>query len=384
MGEKIEKDRKRFIDIVKGKIKQDLKKYFKPGKIILPKVKGQSVGIPIHKIDLPTFRYGNNHGGVGQGQGQPGDDLGPISQKPGEGEEEKQAGEGHGQEIIIEFTQEEILELLKAELPNIQPKGEKMIVSEEKKYTDIRKIGPLSLLHRKRTFKEALKRQMASGQYSLENLKIIPIKDDERYKAQQNIEKPQNNAVLIYMRDVSGSVSFEEREIISYICFCSELWLRSQYDALETAYIVHDTEAKRVETQKEFLEIDFGGGTYISSGHKELIKLISERFPPVLWNIYVLYFSDGMNWGEDDNIVIELLKKDILPVVNQYAYGEVDIYRWWWGGRAKDSGKFSTPGNFGYRLANEFTATEPKVVWASLSKIDDAIDAFKKFYGHGN
>jgi uncharacterized sporulation protein YeaH/YhbH (DUF444 family) len=55
MAERIEKDREKFIEIIKGKIKKDLKKYFKPGQIILPRKKGDPVAIPIPKIDLPYF-----------------------------------------------------------------------------------------------------------------------------------------------------------------------------------------------------------------------------------------------------------------------------------------------------------------------------------------
>jgi len=380
MAERIEKDREKFIEIIKGKIKKDLKKYFKPGQIILPRKKGDPVAIPIPKIDLPTFRYGKNRGGVGQGPGEPGTDLGPIEKKPGEGDGEKNAGEGHGEEIQIEFTQEEILEILEAELPNILPKGEKLVESEEVKYTEIRKIGPESLRHRKRTYKKALRRQLASGEYNPEEPKIIPVKEDKRYRSWKNIEKPQYNALIVFMRDVSGSIGPEERDIISYICFLTELFLKSQYDELETAYIVHDTIAKTVLNQEEFLSLDFGGGTKISSGHLELIRLIREKYPPENWNIYVNYFSDGFNWGEDDDVVIKLLKEDIIPIVNQYAYGEITLSRWWWGEKAKQTGEFSQPGNYGHKLAQEFK-NEQKVVWAELSKTEDAFDAFKKYYG---
>jgi len=379
MAERIKKDREKFIQIIKGKIKKDLKKFFKPGQVILPKKKGDPVAIPIPKIDLPTFRYGKNRGGVAQGPGEPGTDLGPIEPEPGEGG--KQAGEGHGQEIQVEFTQEEILEILEAELPNIEPKGDKMIESDKVKYTEIRKVGPESLRHRRRTYKKALRRQLAAGDYNPEDPKVIPTKEDKRYRSWKNVEKPQNNALLIFMRDVSGSVGQEERDIISYICYCTEIWLRSQYDELETAYIVHDTVAKSIPTLDEFLKIDFGGGTKISSGHLEIVRLIKEKFPHENWNIYINYFSDGFNWGEDDDTVIKILKEDIVPFVNQYAYGEIGIERWWWG-RISTAAKeeFSKPGQFGHKLAEEFKK-EKKVVWAELAKTDDAFDAFKKYYG---
>ena len=65
--------------------------------------------------------------------------------------EDKKAGEGHGGEILVEFTQEEILEMLEAELPNILPKGDKLVESDDVKNTQIRKVRPLALRHKKRT-----------------------------------------------------------------------------------------------------------------------------------------------------------------------------------------------------------------------------------------
>ncbi|MDP2945929.1 MAG: DUF444 family protein, partial [bacterium] len=127
----------------------------------------------------------------------------------------------------------------------------------------------------------------------------------------------------------------------------------------------------------------FGGGTKISSAHLELIRLTREKYPPENWNIYVNYFSDGFNWGEDDNTVVKLLKDDIIPIVNQYAYGEISIDRWWWGEVAKNTGEFSQPGNYGRKLSDEFKKEE-KVIWASLTKTDDAFKAFKKYYGKRN
>ncbi len=50
-------------------------------------------------------------------------------------------------------------------LPRIEPRGKKNIVTTRDKYTGIRQAGPESLRHFKRTFKRALKRQIASQTY---------------------------------------------------------------------------------------------------------------------------------------------------------------------------------------------------------------------------
>src|ERR1051326_644173 len=73
----IEQDYLRFRQIVRGKIKQDLKKYISQGELIGKKGK-DFVSIPIPQIEMPNFRFGRrNAGGVGQGDGEVGTPLSP-------------------------------------------------------------------------------------------------------------------------------------------------------------------------------------------------------------------------------------------------------------------------------------------------------------------
>ena len=61
-------DHNRFRDIVKGKVKEEFRKYVSQGEMI-GKRENEFVKIPLPSIDLPTFRYGpKQQGGVGQGQ----------------------------------------------------------------------------------------------------------------------------------------------------------------------------------------------------------------------------------------------------------------------------------------------------------------------------
>src|SRR4051794_6885055 len=79
---KIERDANRFKQIVRGKIKTDLRKYITHGEMI-GKTGGELVSIPLPQIDIPEFRYGpKNSGGVGQGPG----DVGTPNGRGGEGE----------------------------------------------------------------------------------------------------------------------------------------------------------------------------------------------------------------------------------------------------------------------------------------------------------
>jgi len=76
MSLRIDQDHSRFRAIVRGKIRENLRRYISQGELIGRKGK-DIVSIPIPQIDIPRFRYGDKQtGGAGQGDGDPGDPLG--------------------------------------------------------------------------------------------------------------------------------------------------------------------------------------------------------------------------------------------------------------------------------------------------------------------
>src|SRR5438270_6197041 len=82
---KIERDQNRFKQIVRGKIKSDLRKYITHGEMI-GKTGGELVSIPMPQIEIPEFRYGaKNSGGVGQGPGEVGTTIGRAGESDGPG-----------------------------------------------------------------------------------------------------------------------------------------------------------------------------------------------------------------------------------------------------------------------------------------------------------
>ena len=62
------------------------------------------------------------------------------------------------------------------ELPRIAPKGTDELVSPAGRYTGISTTGPESLRHFKRTYKQALKRQIASGLYDPKRPVVVPMR----------------------------------------------------------------------------------------------------------------------------------------------------------------------------------------------------------------
>src|SRR3954464_3451973 len=333
MALRIDPDHRRFRDIVRGKIKQDLRKYISQGELIGRKGKDM-VSIPLPQINWPRFRFGSkDRGGAGQGQGDVGDSVGqggggdslgrgdPNADGPGK------AGDQAGEHALeVELSLEELAQIMGEELqlPRIEPKGKQRIIAQKDKYVGIRRAGPESLRHFKRTFRQALRRQIMTGTYDAQNPVIVPVREDRRYRSWRTSPMPQSNAVMIFIMDVSGSMGDEQKEIVRIESFWIDAWLRSQYKGLESRYIIHDATAKEVD-RDTFFRTRESGGTMISSAYKLCAKMIASEFPSTEWNIYPFHFSDGDNWSVDDTVLcIDILKKEILPKVNMFAYGQVE------------------------------------------------------------
>src|SRR5271155_4217300 len=184
MSLKIDQDHSRFRNIVRGKIRQNLRKYISQGELIGRKGK-DIVSIPVPQIDIPRFRFGEKQqGGAGQGDGDPGDPVGgEKGEEPGDGHK---AGQGAGDHIVeVDVTLDELAAILgeELELPDIRDKGKSKIINAKDRYTGVRRVGPESLRHFRRTYREALKRQIAMGQYAAQKPVIVPIPDDKRYRS---------------------------------------------------------------------------------------------------------------------------------------------------------------------------------------------------------
>jgi uncharacterized sporulation protein YeaH/YhbH (DUF444 family) len=364
---KIERDANRFKQIVRGKIKADLRKYITHGEMI-GKTGGELVSIPLPQIEIPEFRYGrNNSGGVGQGPGEIGTPIG----RAGDGEEgHGEAGDAPGQHILeVELTLEELAEILGEglELPRIQPKGKANIVEEKDRFTGIRQAGPESLRHFKRTYKKALKRQIASNEYDPANPRVIPVREDKLYRSWNPVVLPQSSAVVFYLMDVSGSMTDDQKEIVRIEAFWIDTWLKSQYDGVTTRYIIHDAVAKEVD-QQTFYHTRESGGTRISSAYNLCNGLIDGEHPPADWNIYVLHFSDGDNWGEDNRQCINLLRDQMLPKVNLFGYGQVES--------PYGSGEF-------FRELEEAFDEVPNLALSEIRDKEGIFDSIKEFLGRG-
>lgn len=361
---KMDSDLSRFHKIVRGKVKKELRKFIANGELLSRKG-DKAVKIPLPRVEMPRFQYGDNNSGVGQGEGEVGDE---VSQ---EQSEEKKAGDQQGEHgLEAEVTLDELAQILgeELELPNIENKGKDTVESSQVRYTGIHKKGPESLRHFKRTFRESLKRSIVSGIYDADDPVIMPIKADMRYRSFRRLNNPETSAVIFYMMDVSGSMGEIQKKLVRFTSFWIDTWLNQQYKGIETRYIVHDAVAREVDKDK-FYRLREAGGTLISSAYALALDIMSRDYPHSDWNIYMFHFSDGDNWSSNDtNECIKMINDDILPYVNLFSYGQVES--------RYGSGQF-------YRNLSESFPAHDRVALAKIKDQDAIVAAIKTFLGRG-
>jgi len=368
MSLRVDQDHARFKQIIRGKIRQNLRRYISKGELIGKQGK-ELVSIPIPQIDIPRFRFTDKQGGgVSQGDGNPGDPLGQGGDpQSGQGE----AGSGAGEHVLeVDVSLEDLAEILgeELELPKIEDKGKSRIAKQRDRYVGLRKVGPNSLRHFRKTFRQALRRQIALGTYDPKHPVIVPVRDDLRFRSYRTEVEPVANAVILYMMDVSGSMGDEQKEIVRIESFWIDTWLRHQYLGLETRFIIHDAVAREVD-RETFFRTRESGGTMISSAYKLASEIVEQNYPSSEWNIYLFHFSDGDNWSVDDTLLcVQLLKDKLLPNSNAFCYGQVES--------PYGSGQF-------IKDLDEHFKGDERVLTSEIKDRDGIVDSIKEFLGKG-
>ncbi len=298
---------------------------------------------------------------MGSGEGSPGDLIGqePSGRGPGTG---PGAGDQPGVDYLeVDVTLEELAKLAFEDLglPYLENKRHQELESEDIKFTDIRNTGPFANLEKKRTIKENIKRNAARGDPHFKEISM----DDLRFRTWDTSIRRESNAVIFAMMDVSGSMGTDEKYIARTFYWWMTRFLRTKYNNVDIVFISHHTEAKEV-SEEEFFHKGESGGTICSSAYKLALDIVDDRYSPKDWNIYPFHFSDGDNWGNDNELCIEYVKQ-LVERSNQVGYGEIRTGAW---------GSDST-------LMKEFARiTSPKFTKATLKSKDDTYPVLRQFF----
>ncbi|AWK49868.1 sporulation protein YhbH [Clostridium beijerinckii] len=323
-------DRRRHRQLVEKSIKENLGDILSEESIV-GESKNKKFKIPIKGIKEYQFVYGKNSKGVASGIGDEkrGEKLGKGNKKLAKGNQG--AGNEEGDDVYeTEITLEELMDYISEDLnlPNLDEKKYSEIITEassKKRGYKTHGIRPrlakkktvMSKIARKQGKKRALK-ELESDQ----ELDRFPFREEDlRYYRVKMKPKKDSNAVMLFIMDASGSMDITKKYLARSYFFVLATFLKRKYNNIAFEFIYHTTVAKRVD-EYEFFHKSESGGTYISSGINEALKLIEEKYPPAAWNIYSIYASDGDNWSEDNERAV-MAVKSICKVSNMFGYAEL-------------------------------------------------------------
>lgn len=313
-------DQQRHQEKVNEAIKKNLPQIITEESIIMAGG-NKVVRVPIRSMEEYRFRFNLNQGRY-TGQGSGGTAKGTVIAREGDkvGGKGPGAGDQPGVDYYeAEITLEEIESLLfqDLELPHLKEKKKPKLLTPTCEFREVRRAGLMGNLDKKRTLLENLKRNAKQGVPRIGGF----APEDLRFKTWEEKLRQENSAVVLAMMDTSGSMGTYEKYIARTFFFWMVRFLRSKYEQVEIVFIAHHTQAREV-TEEEFFAKGESGGTRCSSAYRLALELIENRYPPADYNIYPFHFSDGDNLPSDNEMCLELVQK-ILPLVNQFGYGEI-------------------------------------------------------------
>jgi uncharacterized sporulation protein YeaH/YhbH (DUF444 family) len=303
----------RHNDKVRAAVREKLPELI-AGSDVLPRA-DSTVQVPVRFLEHSRFRLRDpgESGGVGQGDGKPGDVLAsPADQEQGKGAGGNDEG---GYQFVLELKIDDIVDWLWEELklPNLKVKSGAMR-NEEFTREGWSKRGVRSRLDRRRSLKEAIKRR------SIQRDAPAFTDDDLRYRQLALRQKPATEAVVFFAMDVSSSMTDRDRRLAKTFFFWVVQGLRRQYTHIEPVFVAHTIEAWEF-AEAEFFQVTGSGGTVASSAFRKISEIAAQRYDPGRFNIYVFYASDGANFRHDrDNAQAAL--SDLGEIVNYIGYVE--------------------------------------------------------------
>ncbi len=340
----------------------------------------KKIKIPVKGIKEYRFVYGDNKENKKVGTA-PGKKVkrGQVLSRDEKGQQQSggsgKPGNESGEEFYeVEITLEELASHLfdSLRLPELDKKKFKTIMSEKFKRSGYRKQGIRPRLSKKQTLKNKIKRRKKKQEIS-EDERFPFHQSDLEYKHIKSKPKENDNAVIFFIMDVSGSMTQSKKFMARSFFFLLYHFLRYKYKNVDLVFISHTVDAKEVQ-EDEFFTRGSSGGTLISSGIEKCVNIINQRYHIDHWNIYAFHCSDGDNWKSDINKSIELAKKlrdlsQMFCFIEIIPEGEKSLS--WVDGlmsshlRGLENEKFKN-----------IELSKPESIWGEFKKIFGGSDAF--------
>lgn len=278
----------------------------------------RTVQVPIRMLEHARFRLAENgkQTGAGQGAAQSGDTLRPASDSGNEKGDGEGGNDEGGFKLLLELKVDDIVDWLTEELslPDLKPKSGATIEDEEIVREGWGRRGIRARLDRRRTVKEAVKRR------AIQQDPAPFVDDDLRFHQLKQRPRLSSNAVVVFVLDVSMSMTAIERKLAKTFFFFALSGLRRQYHRVEVRFVAHTTDAWEFP-EHEFFEVSGTGGTMASCAFDLVQKILDEKYEPSQYNGYMFYASDGENATDDRDPSSKALRR-LAERLNYIGYLE--------------------------------------------------------------
>ena len=199
----------------------------------------RSVQLPVHVLEHARFRLADPTNeilhNVGQGHVNPGDVLRPASGKSTTGGEIGSSnGEGEVR-LMLELKVDDVVDWLWEELnlPDLQLKQKTVILDDTWLQEGWDKHGARARLDRRRTVKEAIKRR------AIQRDPVAFSNEDLRFRQLIHRHRPATQAVVLFLLDVSASMTDAERKLAKTFFFFALQGIRRKYGRVDTLSLIH-------------------------------------------------------------------------------------------------------------------------------------------------
>jgi hypothetical protein len=133
---------------------------------------------------------------------------------------------------------------------------------------------------------------------------------------------PISQAVVFFVMDVSASMTQEHKDLAKRFFMLLNLFVSRKYKRVDCIFIKHHIQATEC-SEDEFFNNRENGGTIVSSAFKLAKEIIDDRYSPNEWNLYFSQASDGDNWDNDNEELLDIISTDILPITQYFSYIQV-------------------------------------------------------------
>jgi uncharacterized sporulation protein YeaH/YhbH (DUF444 family) len=359
-------NRQRFLNRFKGQIRKAVAEAVS-GRNVTDLDRGEKISIPAKDLTEPVFHHGpggrRNMIHPGNKEFVGGDKIDRPENDAGSGSGGNASPDGESMDdFVFELSREEFMEFFFEDLalPDLVKKQLAAVPEVKKARAGFVNQGNPSNLHVVRSMKQAIGRRMAMASGPREALReaeemlhdlvtrglgsspeadalieeiealkariaAVPFIDtwDLRYANRVDQPTPSSQAVMFCLMDVSGSMDENRKNIAKRFFMLLYLFLTKNYKRIDLVFIRHHTVAKEVD-EEDFFTSRESGGTVVSTALELMHEIILQRYPTASWNIYAAQASDGDNWEEDSPRCRDILNQGILPLVQYFAYVEIE------------------------------------------------------------